>query len=177
MRIISGKYKGRQLHPPKNLPVRPTTDFAKEGLFNVLNNQIDWEEQDALDLFSGTGNISFELISRGCKEVVCVDNNPTCLAFIKKTSEEWKINTMRTVKSDVFIYLKSCKKQFSFIFADPPYEMEGIERLPLVVMEKQVLRPRGCLIIEHSNRTQLSELPGFVEQRTYGNVNFSFFNP
>jgi len=175
MRIISGKYKGKTISAPKNLPVRPTTDFAKEGLFNVLNNEFDFEEIEVLDLFSGTGNIAYEFVSRGAKKVLCIDQNYSCVSFIKKTSKELDFKQLTVFKNDVFIYLKQYHQTFDIIFADPPYDLKEIPLLPDLVFNNQLLNKNGWLIIEHDKRTDLSKFPNFLIQRKYGNVNFSIF--
>ena len=138
MRIISGKYKGRRFDPPKSFKARPTTDFAKENIFNVLNNSIDWEETTALDLFGGTGSISFELVSRGCPRVVCVEKNFAHASFIEKTKAELQIQSeLMLSKMDVFSYLVHCKEQFDFIFADPPYQLPNITELPDAIFKQK----------------------------------------
>lgn len=176
MRIVSGKYKGRRFDPPKSFKARPTTDFAKENLFNVLNNQIDWEETKALDLFGGTGSISFELISRGCPRVVCVEKNFNHASFIEKTKAELRIDSeMMLLKTDVFSYLNHCKEQFDLIFADPPYDMKNFEDVPRLIFEKDLIKPEGIFILEHSRDYDFSKLPLFEDKRVYGSVNFSVF--
>lgn len=175
MRIVSGKYRGRRLQPPVGLPVRPTTDFAKEGLFNVLNNIIDFESIRVLDLFTGTGSISFEFLSRGAVEVTSVDSNFKCIDFIKKTADIIGINNLKPVKSNVFGYLKHPFGRFDLIFADPPYDLEGIGDLPDQVLESGMLADDGLFIMEHSIRLKYETHPCFVQKRVYGSVNFSFF--
>jgi len=176
MRIISGKYKGRRFNPPKNFKARPTTDFAKENLFNILNNNIDWEETDALDLFGGTGSISFELISRGCPYVTCIEKSPVHYSFIEKTKEQLKIgDNMRILKMDVFKYLEYCNEQFDFIFVDPPYDLKDFAEIPRLILEKKMLKTDGLFILEHSKDYDFSALPLFSEKRVYGSVNFSMF--
>src|SRR4051812_11962941 len=130
MRIISGTHKGRAFHPPKNLPVRPTTDFGKEALFNMLNNRIEFKDVKALDLFSGTGSISYELASRGCTDITSVDASYNCCAFIKKTTQKFDFKFIRVVKSEVFKFLKGVSVEFDFIFADPPYELKETNEIP-----------------------------------------------
>lgn len=179
MRIVSGKYKGRRFDPPKSFKARPTTDFAKENLFNILNNSIDWEETSALDLFGGTGSISFELISRGCPKVVCIEKNFNHASFIEKTKDELKIGSeMQLLKLDVFSYLSNSKEQFDLIFADPPYDLKEFIEVPKLIFDKDLLRPDGTFILEHSGNYDFSDLPLFKEKRVYGSVNFSiFYNP
>jgi 16S rRNA (guanine(966)-N(2))-methyltransferase RsmD len=176
MRIVSGKYKGRRFEPPKSFKARPTTDFAKENLFNVLNNQIDWEETTALDLFGGTGSISFELISRGCPRVICVEKNFGHASFIEKTKAELGIQSeMTLLKTDAFGYLERCKEQFDLIFADPPYDLKNFKDVPRLVLERDLINPGGIFILEHSGSYDFSELPLFESRRVYGSVNFSIF--
>lgn len=175
MRIISGKYKGRRFDPPKSFKARPTTDFAKENLFNVLNNSIDWEETNALDLFGGTGGISFELASRGCPRVVCVEKAPAHAAFIEKTQNELKAE-LTLFKIDVFTYLENCREQFDLIFADPPYDLKNFTDVPRLVFEKDLIKDGGTFILEHSKDYDFSDLPLYKDKRVYGSVNFSFFS-
>ena len=176
MRIISGSHKGRKINPPKGLPVRPTTDFAKEGLFNILRHRFSFNTIKALDLFAGTGNISFELASRGVKEIFAIDADFGCVKFISKTSEDLTL-PITVIKADVFKYLPIQKEPFNFIFADPPYafEMEKFEFLVHNVQENNLLLEDGVLVIEHSKSIDLSNLKGFVEFRKYGDSVFSFF--
>lgn len=177
MRIISGKYKGRRFDPPKSFKARPTTDFAKENLFNVLNNSIDWEETDALDLFGGTGSISFELVSRGCPRVVCVEKNFNHAGFIEKTKQELKIQSeLLLLKIDVFTYLERCREQFDLIFADPPYDMKNFADVPRLIFERDLIKAGGIFILEHSKEYDFSDLPLFESKRVYGSVNFSIFS-
>ena len=175
MRIIGGIHKGKQLITPKNLPVRPTTDFAKEGLFNILNNRLDFEELTVLDLFSGTGNITLEFASRGAKKVFSVDKHTACVNFVRDTARLLKFNNIYLERADVFKYLASTINKFDLIFADPPYDLENIATIQDLVFEKELLHEDGLLIIEHGPRTNLSAKSHFVETRKYGNVNFSFF--
>jgi len=175
MRIISGRYKGRRINVPSNFKARPTTDFAKENLFNILNNRIDWEETDALDLFGGTGSISFELVSRGCPRVVCVEKSPFNYSFIEKTRELLKADELQLFKMDVFRYLNLSNERFDFIFADPPYDLKHLEEVPKRILEKNLLKEGGIFIMEHSKSNDFSGLPLFLERRIYGSVNFSIF--
>jgi 16S rRNA (guanine(966)-N(2))-methyltransferase RsmD len=154
--------------------VRPTTDFAKEGLFNILNNKIDLETSHVLDLFSGTGHISLEFASRGAASIVAVDSNFKCSGFLKSTAQEHKL-PITAVKGDVFNFLKSPGSQFDLIFADPPYDLVNITDIHKLIVENKFLRPNGLLIIEHGPRTHMETLSGFQTVRKYGNVNFSFF--
>lgn len=175
MRIISGRYKGRRISLPTTFKARPTTDFAKENLFNILNNRIDWEGKEALDLFGGTGGISFELVSRGCQNVLCVEKFPTSYSFIEKTKELLSAKELILYKADVFKFLSTCKKQFDFIFADPPYDLAHLEDVPKMVLEKGLLKENGIFVMEHSKANDFSSLPYFLEKRIYGSVNFSIF--
>lgn len=176
MRIISGTYGGRRFEAPKNLQARPTTDIAKESLFNILQNRIDFEEITALDLFSGTGSISFELLSRGASRVVCVEMGRVQQQFIQKVAGELKIATsLQLIRGDVFKYLKSATQQFDLIFADPPYALKELPTLPDLVLEGELLKPEGMFILEHGKENDFSSHPRFVELRKYGAVHFSFF--
>lgn len=175
MRIVRGEFKGRHITAPSNLPVRPTTDFAKEGLFNVLENHIEFEGLKVLDLFSGTGNISYEFASRGAASITCVDIDLGCTNFIKKTFSNLEYKNGKVIKSDVFKYIKSCKDSFDLIFADPPYALDKIPQIPLAIFESNLLKPGGWLIVEHDQFTDLSSHEKFVVKRNYGKVNFSFF--
>jgi 16S rRNA (guanine966-N2)-methyltransferase len=176
MRIISGTNKGKRLVAPKKLPVRPTTDMAKEALFNILNNNFQFSQLSVLDLFSGTGNIAYEFASRGSKEIIAVDANYDCVKFIKKTAQELDFN-ITTIKSDVFKFLEKAYVKADIIFADPPYDFEEKEflKIPEIVFEKNLLNQNGQLIIEHSKHTNLSNFPNFMEERRYGGSVFSFF--
>lgn len=176
MRIISGTNKGKRLVAPKKLPVRPTTDMAKEALFNILNNTFQFSQLSILDLFSGTGNIAYEFASRGSKEITAVDANYDCVKFIKKTAQELDFN-ISTIKSDVFKFLEKAYVKADIIFADPPYDFEENEflKIPQIVFEKNLLNQNGQLIIEHSKHTNLSNFPNFIEAKRYGGSVFSFF--
>jgi len=176
MRIISGKYKGKRLMAPKKLPVRPTTDFAKEALFNILNNYFHFSEISVTDLFAGTGNISFEFASRGTTQITAVDKDPGCIAYIQKINHELQFD-ITPVKSDVFSYLEKTKHTSDLIFADPPYHFttEELEKIIQLVFENRLLNPRGLLVIEHSKHTDVSHHPFFSEERKYGGSKFSFF--
>jgi 16S rRNA (guanine(966)-N(2))-methyltransferase RsmD len=175
MRIISGKYKSRRFDVPKSFKARPTTDFAKENIFNVIGNLIDLEDTVALDLFSGTGSIAFELISRGCREVVCVEKDPAHYAFIKKVKSELAAENLTTLKTDVFKYIESAKQTFDFIFADPPYSLPTLSKIPEMIFSHRLLKPESVFIMEHPKEQDFSQLPFFVQQRVYGAVNFSVF--
>ena len=175
MRIISGKYRGRTINPPRNLRARPTTDFAKENLFNVLNNLVDFEECDVLDLFAGTGSISYEFASRGARSVTSVEINPVHYNFIRETARQLGITNLHPVKANVFLYLKSCPKKFDVIFSDAPYDLEGSEEVIREVFARDLLQPDGLLIFEHSKKMDFSQYEGFWQLRSYGSVQFSFF--
>ena len=175
MRIISGKYRGRTIVPPRNLRARPTTDFAKENLFNVLTNLVDFEECDILDLFSGTGSISYEFASREARSVTSVEVNSVHHNFIRQTAKELKFENFYAVKANAFLYLKSCSKKFDIIFSDAPYDLEGSEEIVSLVFERDLLKDDGFLIFEHSKEQNFSDHPKFLQSRSYGSVQFSFF--
>lgn len=175
MRIISGYYKGRKLDLPKNLSLRPTTDMAKESLFNVLRNHVDFDAIDALDLFSGTGSISYELVSRGVKSMLAVENNGQQIRFIESVIQRLEIENMRILRMDVFQFLKTNKRSFDLIFADPPYDLPEFETLPDLVFENELLNVGGIFVMEHSKRQSFTEHSNFLDHRNYGSVNFSFF--
>jgi 16S rRNA (guanine966-N2)-methyltransferase len=175
MRIIGGILKGLRLNPPTNLPVRPTTDLAKEALFNILLNKIEFEDIKVLDLFSGTGNISLEFASRGASEVVAVDRSIQCIHYLNDTSRQHKLTQIKTFKADVLKYLQIETEQYDVIFADPPYDLNQIPEIPKIIFEKNLLLPGGLLIVEHQSLQNLSNHPAFVEQRKYGHSSFSFF--
>jgi 16S rRNA (guanine966-N2)-methyltransferase len=175
VRIISGSHKGRVIKVPQGLPVRPTTDFAKEGLFNILNSRIDLGNATVLDLFSGTGHISLEFASRSCKTITAVDKDFKCCGFIRSISQELKFN-IQVLKDDVFKFLENTSAKYDLIFADPPYDLPNIPKIQELVFEKGLLKEEGILIIEHGPKTKMEELKGFTEHRKYGNVNFSFFS-
>lgn len=175
MRIVSGTHKSRIIHPPANLPVRPTTDIAKEGLFNILTNRIDFEETEVLDLFAGTGNISFEFASRGAAQITSVDIEKRCVDFIRKAAGEFGFQNIRTVRNEVFSFLRICRVQYDLVFADPPYEMKNIQLMPDLIFDKNILKEKGVFILEHTGNISFSNHPNFFEQRNYGKVNFSFF--
>jgi 16S rRNA (guanine966-N2)-methyltransferase len=175
MRIIGGALKGLRLNPPKNLPVRPTTDLAKEALFNILQNQIDFENIRVLDLFCGTGNISLEFASRSAGQVIAVDRNIHCINYVKDISRQHNLEQIKTYKADVFKFLELETEQYDLIFADPPYDLNRIPEIAKTVFEKRLLSPDGMLIIEHQSFQNLSNHPAFTEQRKYGHSSFSFF--
>lgn len=176
MRIVSGLYKGRRITAPKKLPVRPTTDMAKEALFNILNNQYYFDDISVLDLFSGTGNISYEFASRGTEKITAVDANFGCIKFINETAEAFEMN-ISTIKSDVFKFLEKSKQKHTIIFADPPYnfELEAFSKIPEFVFQNELLEDEGLLIVEHSKHTDLSHLEHYSHSKGYGGNMFSFF--
>ena len=177
MRIVSGTHKGKKIIAPKKLPVRPTTDFAKEALFNILNNQYHFSGLSVVDLFSGTGNISYEFASRGADPITAVDGHFECVKFINKISGELDM-PITTVKSDVFKYLSSILTTSDIIFADPPYnfDKESLEKMVKLTFERKLLNNGGSLIIEHSKKMDLSSVEHFTVERKYGNSVFSFFS-
>ncbi|MBR5455539.1 MAG: 16S rRNA (guanine(966)-N(2))-methyltransferase RsmD [Bacteroidaceae bacterium] len=176
MRIISGKYKGRHFDVPRTFKARPTTDFAKENLFNILNNIIDFEECTALDLFSGTGSISLELLSRGCKEVMSVEMDQQHFGFLKKCQHMLGDNSWRMVRDDVFRFLRRCNSGFDLVFADPPYALKGLPDIPDLVLEGNALNDNGIFIFEHGKDYNFEEHPHFMRHIAYGSVNFTFFS-
>ena len=175
MRIITGQYKGRHFDIPRSFKARPTTDFAKENLFNVLNGYIDFDGITALDLFSGTGSISLELVSRGCARVVSVEADRDHHAFISHCLKKLGTDACTPIRGDVFRFLKSCRQQFDFIFADPPYALKELPQIPDLVFQKDILAPEGIFVFEHGKDNDFSSHPRFVEHRAYGSVNFSIF--
>lgn len=175
MRVIGGKLKGLRLNPPSNLPARPTTDQAKEGLFNILINRIDLDDIRVLDLFSGTGNISIEFASRGVPEIISVDREYGCVNYLRKFAEASGLQMIKTVKNDVFKYLDFETEPFDLIFADPPYDLPQMNLIAGRVFERNLLNPGGLLIIEHPSMKKLNNDPRFIEQRQYGSSSFSFF--
>ena len=176
MRVISGKYKRRTFEVPRNFKARPTTDFAKENLFNVLNNLIDLEEcNNVLDLFAGTGGISLEFVSRGCGRVISVEREPLHHTHIYKIKEQLKEDNWIPLRADVFRYIEKCHDTFDLIFADPPYALEGLANIPDKVFDRDILHPGAYFILEHPEEFNFSEHKYFVKERKYGNVHFSFF--
>jgi len=175
MRIVGGKYRGRQFHPGKSFKSRPTTDFSKESLFDILENRISWEETSALDLFAGTGSISLELISRGCKSVIAVEQDFVHCRFIRETAETLGIQNLAVIRDDAFHYLLRKKGPFDLIFADPPYTMNDFQSVAGKVLQSGLLKEGGLFILEHSKANRFEELPEFQELRKYGSVHFSFF--
>ena len=174
-RIISGNYGRRRFDVPTNIKARPTTDFARENIFNVLENLIDFKGIEALDLFAGTGAISFELLSRECSRVVCVEIYPTQYNFIRKVQQQLNDPNLTPIKGDVFKFVQSCRQQFDLIFADPPYDLPRLETLPQEVLSRGLLKPGGIFVLEHSKNNDFSTHPLFDQHRSYGSVNFSLF--
>lgn len=175
MRIVGGRNKRKFIVPPPNFRARPTTDFAKENLFNVINNYFDIEDLEVLDLFSGTGSISYEFGSRGAKRIVSVEMNPVHHKFIQSTAAELKFDQMSVIRSNALVYIKSIKDSFDFIFADPPYDMDGVDDIPDMIFKYSLLREDGWFVLEHSADKDFSKHPRFIKHRKYGSVNFSIF--
>lgn len=175
MRIITGKYKGRHFDIPKTFKARPTTDFAKENIFNVLNGYVDFNEASALDLFAGTGSISLEMLSRGCKPVVSVESDRDHAQFISFCMKKIMTTDHILVRGDVFRFIKKCHEQFDIIFADPPYALEELPTIPSLIFEHNLLKPDGILVFEHGKNYDFSKEKHFIEHRNYGSVNFSLF--
>jgi 16S rRNA (guanine(966)-N(2))-methyltransferase RsmD len=176
MRIISGVHKGKRIIAPKKLPVRPTTDMAKEALFNILNNRYHLEDLSVLDLFAGTGNISYEFASRGTADIYCIDSDTGCVKFIERMSNEMELG-IKVRKMDVFKFLEQTTSSFDLIFADPPYDLslDLFSKIHHIIFQKKLLKPDGIFIVEHSKRMDLSKLSNFTFKRKYGSSVFSFF--
>jgi 16S rRNA (guanine966-N2)-methyltransferase len=176
MRIISGKWGGLRIHPPAKMPyTRPTTDIAKEGLFNILQNRIDFENIKTLDLFGGTGCISYELASRGATDLTVVEKDTQMFSFIKKNTENIRIENAKLLKMDVFDFLKRCEEKFDFIFAGPPYALTAIDELPKIITDKKMINQNGFFVLEHTPRNDYKKFQGYSFQRNYGTTIFSFF--
>lgn len=175
MRIITGQFKGRHFEIPRSFKARPTTDFAKENIFNVLNGYIDLENAVALDLFSGTGSISLELVSRGCSQVVSIEMDRDHHRFICDCMKKLDTKVCVPLRADVFRFLKSCHQQFNFIFADPPYALKELPQIPDLIFEKNLLAKGGVFVFEHGKDHDFASHPHFIEHRSYGSVNFSIF--
>jgi 16S rRNA (guanine966-N2)-methyltransferase len=176
LRIISGTFKGRHIHTPKNLPVRPTTDYAKSGLFNIIHNNFEVDTLKVLDLFAGTGNISYEFVSRGCPNITCVDMNFQCIRFIQESLKTMQAPIAKVIKYDVFKFLKVCNETYDFIFADPPYDLEEARALPDLIFEKKLLNKDGWFVLEHSSELHFTGHHFFKSERDYGKVAFSIFS-
>ncbi|MEJ8768605.1 16S rRNA (guanine(966)-N(2))-methyltransferase RsmD [Prevotella sp. HCN-7019] len=175
MRIITGLYKGRHFDVPRSFKARPTTDFAKENIFNVVNGYMDLDGTVALDLFAGTGSISLELLSRGCSHVVSVEADRDHAAFIRQCMTKIGTDDCLLIRGDVFRFMKSCKQQFDFIFADPPYALKQLPEIPSLIFQYGLLKDGGLLVFEHGKDNDFSAHEHFVEHRSYGSVNFSLF--
>lgn len=175
MRIVTGQYKGRHFDIPRSFKARPTTDFAKENIFNVLTRYIDFDGATALDLFSGTGSISLELVSRGCRQVVSVEADRDHHRFIRECLKKLDTDVCIPVRGDVFRFVRSCRQQYDFIFADPPYALKELPQIPDLVLQKGLLKEEGIFVFEHGKDHDFSAHPQFVEHRQYGSVNFTLF--
>lgn len=175
MRIITGIYRGRRFDIPRTFKARPTTDFAKENIFNVLRGHLDLEDADALDLFAGTGSISLELLSRGCRNVVSVELDRDHAAFISQCVAKIGADNHTLVRGDVFKFLKTCRRQFDFIFADPPYTLPDLPNIPDAVLQSGLLKDEGIFIMEHGHTNSFDNHPAFIDHRAYGSVNFTLF--
>jgi 16S rRNA (guanine(966)-N(2))-methyltransferase RsmD len=178
MRIIGGEHGGRRFNPPSHMPyTRPTTDIAKEGLFNMLQHKLDFSTIRSLDLFGGTGSISYELASRGVTDLTVVEKDIQMFQFIKKTAESLSLENFKVVKSDVFKFIQQCQEQFDFIFAGPPYALQTIDELPKQIMEKKLVKEGGLFVLEHTPRNDYKNYPHYHSERNYGTTVFSFFVP
>lgn len=179
MRIITGEYKGRHFDVPRTFKARPTTDFAKENIFNVLNGYMDFDGISALDLFAGTGSITLEMISRGCADVTSVELDRDHASFIRQCLQKLNEDRCSLIRGDVFRFLKSCRRKYDLIFADPPYALEELPKIPDLILgnspEESLLTEGGLLVFEHGKRNDFSQHPRFIEHRSYGSVNFSLF--
>ena len=178
MRIIGGVLRGKSVNPPAGYKARPTTDFAKEGLFNTLDNEYWFEGLSVLDLFGGTGSISFEFVSRGAAQAICVEMDPVNAAFIKRTAAQLGLGSkVRVVHHNVFDFIPLCKERFDIVFADPPYAIAGLDTIPDKVLSRGLVSEEGYLIVEHPADYNFAAHPSFVKEKKYGNVHFSFFRP
>lgn len=175
MRIICGAHKGKHIVAPESLPVRPTTDMAKESLFNILNNYFYFDAIEVLDLYAGTGNMSYEFAARGAIHVLAVDINAKCVDFISKTAKNLNFNNLTVIKAEANQYMKTTGRKFNVIFADPPYDMEGIQKLPDSIFQRNLVKEDGWFVLEHSDKYDFSHHPNFFEMRKYGRVHFTAF--
>jgi 16S rRNA (guanine(966)-N(2))-methyltransferase RsmD len=175
MRIIGGKLKGKVILPPAGYKARPTTDFAKEGLFNILDNEYEFEDLKVLDLFGGTGSIAFEFASRGAARVYCVEMARENASFIKTEADRLGLSNVTMVRDNVFDFLPICREKFDIIFADPPYALEGLETLPDQIFSLGLLHPGCYFILEHGDEHSFTEHPRFKKEKHYGRVHFTFF--
>jgi 16S rRNA (guanine(966)-N(2))-methyltransferase RsmD len=177
LRIIGGKYRGRRIEPPSGFKARPTTDFAREALFNILENRVDFENTDVLDLFSGTGSISYEFASRGAGSIHLVEKDQKHISGINRIIRDLGFTNIRPVHIDVKTYLRTCRQRYDIVFADPPYDLPWLKELPDLVTGSGVMKDDGFFILEHPRSMTFSDHPLFFEHRNYGSVNFSFFKP
>ncbi len=175
MRIIRGKYGRRRFDVPTNISARPTTDFARENIFNILENMVDFDDLDALDLFAGTGAISFEFLSRGCRSVTAIEKAATQYNFIRKVAQQLNCKNLQLVRGDALKYIETTLAKYDLIFADPPYDLPDFEKIPELILGSQMLKPGTIIVVEHSKKHDFSHLPGFSDHRAYGSVNFSIF--
>ena len=175
MRIIGGRHGGRKFHPPAKIPARPTTDIAKEGLFNTLQNMLDFEELKVLDIFGGTGSISYELASRGATDITLIERDKTTVQFIRKTAAELGFENFKIIQGDVFKFLEQCTEDYDFIFAGPPYALQEIDQLPVIIFERKLLREDGIFVLEHTPRNNYEDHPNFLKVKNYGTTLFSYF--
>lgn len=176
MRITGGRLKGRIIEPPKSFEARPTTDFAKEGLFNILQNHYDFSTLGVLDLFAGSGSISFEFISRGCPDVTAIEMHRPYVDFIRRTAKDMGVDqSLQVVRHNVFDFLSLCRRRYSLVFADPPYRLEGVDRLPGKIFDSGILEPDALFVLEHSKTYNFTDAPHFLKEKKYGKVHFSFF--
>lgn len=178
MRIIGGSHKGRRIHPPTKMPfTRPTTDVAKEGLFNILAQQVDFDDMKTLDIFGGTGSISYELASRGASDLTIIERDKKMAQFISTNAQTFGFDKIRLVQMEVFKFLEQCREQYDFIFAGPPYALAEIDLLPDIIFNRQLLYPDGLFVLEHTPRNRYEEHPNFIRSKNYGTTLFSFFEP
>ena len=175
IRIISGKYRSRTISAPGYLPVRPTTEYAREALFNILTNRFDLSQCEVLDLYCGIGGITMEFLSRGVPTVDAVDKNPKCVFFVQQTAERMEAEGLKVYRAGVSTFIGFCKSTYDIIFADPPFDKENTSLLPGLIFEHGLLKENGLLIVEHGERQDLSDIKGFTEKRKYGSVCFSLF--
>ncbi|HMN33494.1 MAG: RsmD family RNA methyltransferase [Chitinophagaceae bacterium] len=175
MRIIGGTHGGRKFHPPTKMPARPTTDIAKEGLFNILQNMIDFSSIRTLDLFGGTGSISYELASRGCEDLTIVEQDQNLVQFIKQNCTTFRFENFKVIRSEVFRFINHTQEHFDFIFAGPPYALKNIDDIPKIIFEKNLLNENGIFVLEHTPRNNYETFPFFLKSKNYGTTIFSFF--
>jgi 16S rRNA (guanine966-N2)-methyltransferase len=176
VRIVGGAYRGRKIEVSRGFDSRPTTDFAREALFNIMANHYDFEDIKVLDLFSGTGSISFEFASRGCPDIDLVDSNSRSVQFIAKVAADLDMKGIHPVRMDVFRFIPLCKKQYNVIFADPPYDLKNLQEIPEMVLSHQLLLPGGWFVLEHGKSHNFKTMPQYFDERHYGSVHFTFFH-